>query len=329
VERPRKIIVGLALAFALTANVGCQSLSTSSMKRTIENAQERIGLRQEPVSELICYWQRRPAFLQNPTKDGEQVMGLVGQVFMLSPNQKTATAQGDLTIALYDTTPRGPNSPEATPAIFHFDAATLARMRTNDERLGPCYAIFMPWPEAWKDVTSVRAQARYDAVDKSSPTVNSQAVSMNLDFVGDSMPKIEHASYRTVAGVVPDAKRAQSDLRGVPSPERLLRGEAIPSNKPPEPGQPFVRSNMPLLNMTPTPNTPAPQDYRATPTSVPNRVMAPQQPSQNEPIVTRNGDSTVTTQTWKSPPPNRLPFHFDPNLPPPPGGGIEPLKLTR
>ncbi|MGL6075151.1 MAG: hypothetical protein ACRC8S_13405 [Fimbriiglobus sp.] len=321
-ERLRKVILFGMLAFVLAANVGCQS--QLSMKRTLTSVQETVGLKSEPVSEVICYWQRRTAKLPDPTRDGQQVLGIVGQVFMLTPSQKTATAYGDLSVMIYDVTPRPQGQPEATPAMFHFDAESLTKMRNHDERLGPCYVVFMPWPESWKDVKTIRLQARFDATDKALPEVQSQDVTMNLDFKGDSLPSIEHASFQTGARRAPDSKSAQADLRGVPNPHKVLAGQStsVPTReKPtiePERQAPTVK---PILK----PSEPSPNLV-----SVPDRGMLQLPPtSPGEPTITRNGDKTTSTQAWAAPPPSKLPTFVNPNLPPPPNGGIQPIIIGR
>jgi hypothetical protein len=139
-----------------------------------------------PASVMLCFWQRRLASLPDPTKEGGQVRGLPGQMFLITPNEQSAEVNGDLAVVVYDDTPRPPGTPARTPEVWHYTRDTLKRLATNDERFGRSYAVFLPWPDSWRDVTAVKIQARYQS--PGSPDLFADVVRFALDFSSPGGP---------------------------------------------------------------------------------------------------------------------------------------------
>ena len=149
-------------ALMVLGSPGCLSADKAQAKYT--SLKRTVGLETpEPVTEVLSFWQRRQATLNDPTRDGMMVAGLVGQVFLISATSHATEPGGDLTVAVYDVTARPQGQPERAMELYHFDRATLARLATKDERFGPCHAIFLPWPPEWTDVTNVKIRTRYQA----------------------------------------------------------------------------------------------------------------------------------------------------------------------
>ena len=128
----------LAAAMFLPAGLGCTGTSISKTKS--EFAQALHLEKPNPASGMICFYQRRPQHLPDPTRDGVKVPGLVGQVFLLSPNGKPVDLTGDVVFHAIDETKRLPGQPAATPEVWQFDKATMKKLATKDERFGTCYA---------------------------------------------------------------------------------------------------------------------------------------------------------------------------------------------
>lgn len=117
-----------------------------------------------PASEITIVWRNKIDHLPDPTRNGAMGAGLAGQLFLFGPPPKMqfAPADGKLTVALYDESPRPPGQPAAEPQVWEFTKDALKGLVTPDERFGMCYALFLPWPSYRPDVTRVRIAARYE-----------------------------------------------------------------------------------------------------------------------------------------------------------------------
>ena len=235
-------------ALTLLGGVGC--VSADKAKSQYTSLKQSVGLAPpEPVSEVLTFWQRRLATLNDPTRDGAMVSGLVGQVFMISPGSQPAEARGDLAIAVYDTTARPGGKPERQPELYHFDQATLAKLRTKDERFGACYALFLPWPAEWTDVTGVKILARYQA--PGGTALQGREVLVQLETERTKMTW-EEQNFQKVGGPMPPAPVATAaDRRGVPDPLKILaslRGKPAPVGPATlPPAEAITRANVPVM----------------------------------------------------------------------------------
>ncbi len=115
-----------------------------------------------PAVSIATAWQNRVDYLPDPARDGEMGPGLAGQVFLFGTRDQPATADGTLTIDLYDETKRAPGIPANKPERWQFKKDVLKTLRMVDERFGPSYVVFLPWPTYRPDVTHVRVKVRFD-----------------------------------------------------------------------------------------------------------------------------------------------------------------------
>lgn len=115
-----------------------------------------------PAVEMAVLWRNKVDFLPDPSRNGQMGPGLVGQLFLFGPRMEFAQAEGKLTVALYDETPRPPGAPQPKPMGWEFTKDVLQRLRTPDERFGMSYALFLPWQDYRPDVTKVRIAIRFD-----------------------------------------------------------------------------------------------------------------------------------------------------------------------
>ncbi len=263
----------LVAALLLPAGLGCAG---TSLKKTKSEFARALHLEKpQPASQMICFWQRRPQHLPDPTRDGILSPGLVGQLFLISTDNKPVEITGDLVVQALDETPRPKEQPPAVSEIWHIDKAALKKLVTNDDRFGPCYAIFLPWPQSWKDVTNVRMQAKY--ISEPHPHIFAQDVQMTLEFAAPG------AAVWNDKGTIPSVKpTGPSEMRGIPDLTKALKNpmsfEAAP---------PALASAPPGVFLPP--QSPGP----------------PGQPGQYS---TAGPDgSTVTTKVWTSPAPTVIP----------------------
>ena len=242
------------LAAALLLGSGCAA--TDKIPTSVTSLKQSIGLDQaEPVSQVLTRWAPRLGTLDVPDgvpkHDGDRVSGVVGQVFMLTPSSQPAESRGDLTFVVYDATERPPGQPERTPEMFHFDQKALARLRTKDDRMGPCYAVFLPLPAGWTEATNLRILTRYQA--PGGPAIQSPESLVRID--AELSPMHSKYTYETKVGGAMTPDPAPKDRRGVPDLAKMLatvqtRPAAPAQAAPPQGPQPqaFARSNVPVTD---------------------------------------------------------------------------------
>ncbi len=170
----------------------------------------------QPAVQMVAAFMQQVQYLPDPTRDGVNGAGITGQVFLMGKDGRYVQSNGDLVVMLEDTTPRSGGQPSPlVPEVFHFDAATLKKLKTNDERFGDCYAVFLPYPKEWKDkeVTTVRATAKYIPTGEKTLALNSSSQIVSLDFsTPGTRPTITEKS-ETMAGGKP---AGVTETRGIP-----------------------------------------------------------------------------------------------------------------
>ena len=115
IRRSPVLLVAL-LPFA----VGC-----AGMHEARHSTMQSLGIESPtPATEFACAWQNRLAQLPDPTKNGASVTGLPGQMFLYAADGpeklKPAVPVGELTIVVYDETPRPQGMPSKEPQTWHF-----------------------------------------------------------------------------------------------------------------------------------------------------------------------------------------------------------------
>ena len=183
-ERFRQLVAAAALAGA-----GCSSAgglpATPGESAAMHSARKMVGMEAPPAapaSQMFCFWQRELSQLPDPSKDGQMSSGLAGQLFLLDSAGQAAPVTGDVTVAVYDATPRPAGQAARTPEVWHITRDVVERMATADERFGRSYVLFAPWPASWKDVQAVRILTRYDPAG--GTTLHAGEVKMTLDQGG-------------------------------------------------------------------------------------------------------------------------------------------------
>ena len=269
----RRAGIAALVAALLPAGFGC-----SSLKQTKSAFAQALHLEKpHPASQMICFWQRRPQHLPDPSRDGIMAPGLVGQLFLISPDNKPVEITGDLVVQALDETPRPKGQPSAVPEIWHIDKVALKKLFTNDDRFGPCYAIFLPWPQSWKDVSNVRMQAKY--ICKPNPDLFASDVQMTLDFAAPGA-----AVWSEKGGIGSPVKpTGPSEMRGIPDLTKAFKNQQLGSNSAPA----VAASN---------PTVAPPHDF--LPPQPPGPIGMPGEYS----TVGPNG-SVVNTKVWTSPAP--------------------------
>ena len=210
-------------ALAAAAGVGCVTVDEAS--KSVKVSMPTAAAKPSPASQVICFWQRRLTPLPDPTRDGQQGLGLPGQVFLVGQKEAAAELDGDLAVMVYDETPRPAGAAPHVPEMWHFTKDTLKQLATNDERFGRSYALFLPWPPAWRDVTAVKIMARYKS--------NGAAGRQDLDlYAAEQKITLDSSPAGTpvwtdlrsgAAGGTGQSATAGFDSRSVPDPQKALQ----------------------------------------------------------------------------------------------------------
>lgn len=151
---------------AVAAATLCGCAATDRITAGYLDARQAAGLDPAPVrtaTQVSLVMQRRLATLPDPTREDAEQGGLPGQVFLMAADGKPVAAAGNLTVTVTDATPRPPGQPPRTTEKWQFTPDVLHRLTVRDDRFGECYALFLPWPEDWADVTRVAVKAVYQA----------------------------------------------------------------------------------------------------------------------------------------------------------------------
>jgi hypothetical protein len=121
------------------------------------------------VAAIVATWQNHIDYLPDPTRNGAMGSGLAGQIFVFDPSDLPALLSGSVTVELQDETKRPPGVPPLKPERWTFTKDVIASLRSVDERFGPNYTIFLPWPTYRPDVTHVRISVVYQPENGSFP----------------------------------------------------------------------------------------------------------------------------------------------------------------
>jgi hypothetical protein len=150
---------------------------------------KRIGSENKvEATEMTVLWRNRPAYLPDPSRNGEMCTGLAGQLFLYGPGMQFAQADGKLMITLFDDTPRPPGQEPNKPEVWAFDKDTLRKLVTVDERFGKSYALFLPWPSYRADVTKIRVSVRYDPEEGHSLSLSDTKITIDTSTKSESTP---------------------------------------------------------------------------------------------------------------------------------------------
>jgi hypothetical protein len=234
-------------------------------------------LTKSPATEMTLLWRNRIDYLPDPGRNGEMGPGLVGQLFLFGPNMQFADANGKLTVALYDESPRPPGQEPNKPEGWEFTKETLQKLKTPDERFGMSYALFLPWPTYRPDVTRVRIAVRYEQenghalfVPETRITIDNSIPGAGANTAWSNQPYVPGGFQQTAASSPLGGPAPGSGFGPQGSGMRPVGGFGFPGGGP----QPPVPPGGPAAPLTPPPTTgglpygslaPAPAGYGAPP----------------------------------------------------------------
>ena len=306
----RKIGRGLCVGLLLIPMVGClKSLPTLDEVTSMKFA----AIEPVAATQLICFWQPQIQQLPDPTSDGQMTIGLPGQTFLIGPNGEHADVTGSLAVAVYDDTQRPPGVPSRPMEMWHFTKETLQQMTAKDTRFGRCYALFVPWPPEWTDVTHVRISARYDTPGK--PTIYSPEIKMKIEFQATAASGDWNVLERTR-----DMRHLSGQMNGVPDPSQFVHQMAAGTT----PGQQGLQPSALAASI---PANPQPK-HSGWDTSVqPLNVAQVETVAVTQPAAMPN--DRLGTAAWVGPPPGAALAVPQATPAAPVAGGLQPIIINR
>lgn len=303
--RPLMRAAGAVLPPALLALAAAGCVSAAKVDRVTASLKAAVAPTPPvPASQLICFWQRRLSSLPDPTREGAMTHGIAGQMFLISPDNKPADVNGDLTVVVYDETPRPPGTPPMRPEVWNYKKDVLARLGTSDERFGRSYVVFLPWPPQWQDVSAVKIVGRYQS--PGHPDLFAGEVHMALDLSQPNGAPVWSEASQYPTGGVPNPAGLDHAAKPAPTGQPL----PLPPARPYQPAAGGVGSSIGPGNagVTPAPGAyspawptaPPPVGYTqpAAPPVVaepaaPPTVSAPVAPPAVTPLAPGNGGTIV------------------------------------
>ena len=111
--------------------------------------------------QLAATWSNKVAVAPDTVHGGTPVPGLVGRAYLFGPDGVPTVGDGQLTVDLYDSTPReGAHEPTMLERWI-IDPETLKKFVKRD-RFGEGYTLFLPWGTYRPEITRVYMTVRLD-----------------------------------------------------------------------------------------------------------------------------------------------------------------------
>lgn len=202
------------LAAGLLAGVGCTGAHGWRVKHMLPAG----WVPSQPATQITPAFNPQIQHLPDPTQEGNLRAGIAGQVFLLAADGSFTDVNGDLVVMAEDITPRAPGQPPAVPEVWQFDPVALRKLKTKDERWGDCYALFLPYPPNWKDVTQLRISTKYEPKgDRTKePVLYGPPQTLMLDF---TPPGSQPAVWLDKSG---PQQTAPSEIKAIPNVSKAL-----------------------------------------------------------------------------------------------------------
>jgi hypothetical protein len=209
-----------------------------------------------PVAEVTALWQNRMASLPDPSRNGAPGAGLAGELFLIGagPKMPFAEADGKVTFTVYD---ESKGIEASTPlGSWTFEKEVLSQLVTVDERLGKCYAVFLPWPDYKPTTTRIRLTTRYEPED-GHPLFATTWVTFD-----DGTSSSERAVH-TIQTPVPSPMPASTEVQ----PPAPTGGVTVPPVSPPA-AAPTYPPPIPLAAPRPVPSVSPPRPTELPPLTI-------------------------------------------------------------
>jgi hypothetical protein len=219
-----------------------------------------------PAAEMTVIWRRYLDELPDPSRNGQMVPGLAGQMFVFTDALQPTDANGTLTVDMIDLTPRQPGvgPPPLLPERWQFDKEALRKLLSPDEKWGRGYVVFLPWKAFRPDVTRVQISVRFDQEGGHPLYVKPEVVDLRPKEVvtASTLPNVPASALPRPQQIPGGLPLGAAPPNAWPGPGVVQTGGMMPANAMPQALPPSMTG------------VPAPQVW--TPPAAPNGGFAPQ-----------------------------------------------------
>jgi hypothetical protein len=319
----RRVRQGLvALALGMTAMAGCQQMQPSEWREQANCqacASSKPGEPPAPAPSpapppqpgqvpktVSAYWERQLKSAPDTQRNGENVPGLVGRMFLFDQKDHMLCYDGTLTVKLYDEKPVQ-GGQEVFLEQWNFDKDSLRRLQRKDGMIGWGYTIFLPTATCTNpNVKFIRVVASFvpEGKDKDVPIVVANSMRLEHPEVPQRQ-QVQPTQYHQAPGVAPVGygpspgyPPQQAPMGYYPQQQPYVTGPMPPQGQMPQYAQPqypqqqpqmplqYQQPQMPLQYQQPQMPTQPPQYPQQQMPQYPGgypQQPAPQYPMQQQP----------------------------------------------
>src|SRR5262249_24392601 len=148
-----------------------------------------------PPQHMEAFWAKGVEWVPDPTKNGQPGPVLSCRLYFFPGEDVgfTSTADGTLTVDLYDDSGRAAGQPSKHLEEWVFKSDVLQKMLQKDARLGEGYTIGLPWPSYRPDIRQIHLTLRFDPAKDGQPL---STVSGLMTLSGGGAAGVQQASFR-------------------------------------------------------------------------------------------------------------------------------------
>jgi hypothetical protein len=158
------------------------------------------------ATQLVSVFNPTLVSLTDSTVEKLAVLGVKGQVFMISDGGELLRPKGDLYVVV-ETDAKGHDGKLLAQKVYHFNPKTLAELKTKDERFGECYGVFLPWPENWPTTLDLKLRTKFRPSGERLPELFSKRQTLKVQSPEDPMAICETKNFTATAPTEQLAKR--------------------------------------------------------------------------------------------------------------------------
>ncbi|HEV3146555.1 MAG TPA: hypothetical protein VGZ47_21890 [Gemmataceae bacterium] len=124
-----------------------------------------------PPQHMEAFFTKGVQWVPDPTKNGQPGPLLACRLFFFPGEDvgATSTAEGTLTVNLFDDSGRKTGQPSKQLEQWVFNSEILQKLQQKDPWLGVGYMVGLPWPSYRPDITEVHLTLRFEPANAGQP----------------------------------------------------------------------------------------------------------------------------------------------------------------
>jgi hypothetical protein len=201
-------------------------------------------------NKIEALWVPKVMRMQDTVHGGEQLPGIVGQLYLFGPNVgRPLAGDGSVVVDLFDDTATAHGGDSVLIEEWRIDEKTMKRLLRN-EFIGPGYTLYLPWSRFRPDIMHVHMTVCY------TPKAGSPLYQVGSPMImtpGNVPPGVNMAKYMDQKQVQP-ANYQQEVLSRRPLPTQAMLpppNTQVTSQSPPESAGATPSSAQPITSLIP------------------------------------------------------------------------------